>query len=192
LGDWTLKTVCEQLVTWQKEGLSLIPVAVNCSGKQLEQDNFIDKIKRILIETRLEPSWLKLELTESLLVKNIEATLDKFQHLHQLGVKIDIDDFGTGYASLGYLQHFPFDTLKIDRSFVRNLDQNEKNAAITTAIIQMSHRLNFQVIAEGVETIAEKEFLAQHNCDIMQGYLFSYPLPPADFKQLLIQQSTIS
>jgi EAL domain-containing protein (putative c-di-GMP-specific phosphodiesterase class I)/CBS domain-containing protein len=185
LGDWILKTVCFQAKQWQNLGYPPLELSANLSSQQLNQLNFVDKIRDILEETQLEPHYLKLELTESLLVTNIETTIEIFKSLRNLGVKIAIDDFGTGYASLGYLQHFSFDTLKIDRCFVQNVDQNQKNAAITTTIIAMAHRLNFQVVAEGVETEAEKEFLKSNKCDVMQGYLFSPPLPVNEFTKML-------
>ncbi len=133
----------------------------------------------------LDPRWIKLELTESSLVQNIEHTLAQFQALKKLGVTIAIDDFGTGYASLGYLQHFPFDTLKIDRCFVNNIHNNPKNAAITTAIIRMAQQLNFSVVAEGVEQHDELKFLQERNCHIIQGYLISPPLAKEQFEQFL-------
>jgi len=189
LGYWVLKTACAQAKQWQNLGYPPIEIAVNFSGQQLNQYNLIETVVKILEETELDPQYLKLELTESVLVTNVENTIEMFKRLRSLGIKIAIDDFGTGYASLGYLQHFAFDTLKIDRCFVKNVDQNPKNAAIATTIIQMAHRLNFQVIAEGVETEAEKEFLQANHCDAIQGYLLSYPLPVNEFT-LMLNQNT--
>jgi EAL domain-containing protein (putative c-di-GMP-specific phosphodiesterase class I)/CBS domain-containing protein len=189
LGYWVLKTACDQTKKWQNLGYPPIEIAVNFSGKQLNQPNLIDKIVGILKASELSPHYLKLELTESVLVTNIENTIEMFKNLRNLGIKIAIDDFGTGYAALGYLQHFAFDALKIDRCFVKNVDQNPKNATITTTIIQMAHRLNFQVIAEGVETEAEKEFLQANHCDAAQGYLLGYPLPVNEFT-LMLNQNT--
>lgn len=185
LGEWVLYEACQQAVKWQRQGFPPLQMAVNVSGKQLNHPHFVTQILQILQRTRLDPRWLKLELTESLLVQNIEMTLDIFQTLKGLGIQIAIDDFGTGYASLGYLQHFPFDTLKIDRCFVTQVDQNSKNAAIVGAVIQMAHRLNFQAIAEGVEREAERDCLRAYGCDAMQGYLVSPPLPAQELEALL-------
>lgn len=181
LGEWILREACRQGKQWQQLGLPPLQISVNLSSRQLQDPQLVTRIKAILTETGLDPQWLKLELTESSLVDNIDLTLSQLQKIKALGVAIAIDDFGTGYASLGYLQHFPFDTLKIDRCFVANIHQNPKNAAITTALINMAQQLNFSVIAEGVETVAEMEFLRQLHCHAFQGFLFSRPLPADAF-----------
>ena len=126
-----------------------------------------------------------MELTEKILVDNVKANVQRINLIKKLGIKISIDDFGTGYSSLGYLQQFPFDTLKIDRSFLKNIDRNPTNAIITKTIIEMAHQLNLKVVAEGLETQAELAFLVKHKCDEAQGYLFSRPLPTREFEQLL-------
>lgn len=187
LGEWILKEACLQTMRWQAMGLPPIQISVNLSSHQLSSPNFVPRLKTILTETRIDPRWLKLELTESSLVENIDHTLAQFHGIKKLGVAIAIDDFGTGYASLGYLQHFPFDTLKIDRCFVENIHQNPKNAAITTAIINMAEQLNFSVVAEGVESAAELEFLRQRHCHTFQGYLISRPLAADVFTEFLQQ-----
>jgi EAL domain-containing protein (putative c-di-GMP-specific phosphodiesterase class I) len=191
LGEWVLHTACLQAKAWQKAGLPPLQIAVNLSSLQFNQTDLIPKISHILSQTELEVGALELELTESMLVQNVETTKNKFQELKALGIQIAIDDFGTGYASLGYLQHFPFDTLKIDQCFVRNIDQNAKNSVITTALIHMAHDLQLTVVAEGVETASEKHFLTQHQCDGMQGYFFSRPLPATEFEKLLKQHIAI-
>lgn len=180
LGDWILREACEQLIAWQQQGLPPLEVSVNVSSLQLARSQFVPRLKQVLAELNFDPRWLKLELTESSLVENIEHTLSQFQAIKKMGVAIAIDDFGTGYASLGYLQHFPFDSLKIDRCFVSNIHDNPKNAAITTAIIRMAQQLDFSVVAEGVEQEAEVQFLRQRHCHIIQGYWVSRPLPPAE------------
>lgn len=185
LGEWILRQACQQMIAWQKQGLPPLEISVNISSHQLQNPRLISEVKQLLSELALNPRLLKLELTESCLVENIEYTLSQFQALKKLGVAIAIDDFGTGYASLGYLQHFPFDTLKIDRCFVQNIHTNPKNAAITTAIIRMAHQLNFSVVAEGVEQAAEMNFLRDRNCHIIQGYLISRPLPEDQFVNFL-------
>ena len=144
------------------------------------------RIVQILETTGLEPANLELEMTESALVENATVAGATLNELKALGIRIAIDDFGTGYATLGYLKQFAFDTLKIDRIFVRNANEDAQNAAITTAVILLGHSLNMTVIAEGVETEAELAFLKQHNCDIMQGYLFSRPQPAPIIESMLV------
>ena len=185
IGKWVLRTACYQAMVWQKQGYPPLYLSVNISAQQLEEDNFIADVITILQQTGFDPHWLKIELTESVLVKNITVTLEKFKKLQSLGIAIAIDDFGTGYASLGYLQNFSFDILKIDRCFVSNITKNPRNMAIVTAILRMAQQLNFQVIAEGVETAIEKDFLLQHGCDMIQGYFISRPLPAEQFIALL-------
>ncbi len=186
LGQWILESVCQQIIAWEKSGLNPVQISVNVSSKQFHQANLAEEILATLKKYQVKHQWIKLELTESLLVQNIDIALEQFNILKAAGIKIAIDDFGTGYASLGYLQHFPFDTLKIDRCFVQNIHQNAKSAAIATAIIRMAQQLNFEVIAEGVETAAERDFLYQHGCELIQGYLISRPLPVTEFTNLLI------
>ncbi len=185
LGQWILETACKQIKDWQKEGLPHLEIAVNISSKQFHQPNLAQEILNILTRYEIEPYWLKLELTESVLVQNIDMTLEQFKMLKAAKIDVSIDDFGTGYASLGYLQHFDFNTLKIDRSFVQDIHQNLKNAAITNAIIRMAKQLNFQVIAEGVETQEESDFLYAHGCELVQGYLISRPLSARDFSKFI-------
>ena len=156
-------------------------------GAPIHQPDLSSRIAQILAEIGLEPSSLELELTESLMVEDAPSAIATLQHLKSLGVSISIDDFGTGYSSLSYLAQYPFDTLKIDRCFISNITHGCTNAAIVKAIIEMAHCLCLEVIAEGVETEAEKDFLWRYECDTMQGYLFSPPLPAADFEQLLVE-----
>jgi len=181
LGQWVLKTACTQAVDWKRVGLPPLQIAVNISAQQLEHEDFVADIIDILTQTGLDPKQLKLELTESILVHNINLTLEKFKQLQELGIEIAIDDFGTGYASLSYIQNFLFDILKIDRCFIKDITQNHKNSAIVCAIIRLARQLNFKVIAEGVETELERDFLAQQGCDLIQGYLISPPLPFEQF-----------
>ena len=185
LGNWVLDHACWQIKQWRDFNLPSVPISVNISSKQFHQYDLVDYIISLVKKYQIEPHWLKLELTESLLVENLEITMEHFKKLNALGIAIAIDDFGTGYASLGYLQHFSFNTLKLDRSFVQNIHQNSKNAAITTAIIRMANQLDFEVVAEGVETEQERDFLYEHGCIIIQGYLISRPLPIQDFNKFL-------
>lgn len=185
IGEWVLQTACHQTKSWQAEGLPPVRVAVNLSFRQFNQVDLSERLVRILDESGLDPSYLELELTESILVQNVELTIAKLNELKSMGVKISLDDFGTGYSSLSYLQQFPFDLLKIDRCFVQDINTNATNAALTNAIIQMAHSLNLKVIAEGVETREELAVLYENNCDNIQGYLFSRPVKAEEFKRML-------
>lgn len=185
LGEWVLRTACTQAQVWHDAGLAPIRIAVNLSGHQFNQPHLNRIIIEILNETRLDPRYLELELTESTLMHNPDAAIATLSELKSLGIQISIDDFGTGYSSLSYLKQFPFDILKIDRSFVCRLTEDVKNAAITTAILQMARSLNLKVVAEGVETEAELAFLSGHQCDQIQGYWFSPPLSAKTFEELL-------
>ena len=185
IGEWVLKTACQQTKVWQNAGFSHLRIAVNLSSRQFSQIDLRHQLVAILMETGLDPKYIELELTESMLVHNTEVAIRRLNALKSLGVEIAIDDFGTGYSSLSYLQQFPFDILKIDRCFIQNITDNPNNAAITKAIIEMAKTLNLKLMAEGVETEAELSFVCQNHCDGMQGYLFSRPLPSHDFEQLL-------
>lgn len=185
IGEWVLQTACNQTKSWQAEGLPPVRVAVNLSFRQFNQVDLSERLVRILDESGLDPSYLELELTESILVQNVELTIAKLNELKSMGVQISLDDFGTGYSSLSYLQQFPFDLLKIDRCFVQDINTNTTNAALTNAIIQMAHSLNLKVIAEGVETREELAILYENKCDNIQGYLFSRPVKAEDFKRML-------
>lgn len=183
LGYWILQTACQQAQTWRQLGLGDLTVSVNVSTQQLIDPYFVDRTVEILQETGLDPSRLKLELTESVLVNNLSLAAEQFQRLQAASIQIAIDDFGTGYASLSYLQYFSFDILKIDRTFVQDIDQNLKNQAIVASIVRLAHQLKFQVIAEGVETEAEQHFLRSQNCHAIQGYHFSPPLEAEVFTE---------
>lgn len=185
LGEWILKTACVQAQGWQTAGLPPIRIAVNLSGHQFSQPHLGELIVEILRETGLDPRYLELELTESTVMENPEVAIATLSELKSLGIQISIDDFGTGYSSLSFLGQLPFDILKIDRSFVSSLTQDAKNAAITTAILQMAQSLNLKVVAEGVETEAELAFFYGHQCDQIQGYWFSPPLSASAFEEVL-------
>lgn len=185
IGEWVLKMACQQTRHWQKVGYPHLKIAVNLSGRQFQQLDLRHRLVKIFTETGLRPEYLELELTESMLVENTDVAIRRLQALKALGVEIAIDDFGTGYSSLSYLQQFPFDTLKIDRCFIRNIQDNPSQAAITQAIIEMANTLDLKLVAEGVETDAELSFVVQHHCHKMQGYLFSKPLPAKEFESLL-------
>ncbi len=183
IGEWVLQTACAQARQWQRDGLSALPVAVNVSVVQFRQEGFPEVVRKVLDETGLAPQYLELELTESLLLSNADAMLSVLRQLEKMGIKLTIDDFGTGYSSLSYLKQLPLSKLKIDRSFVQGVTVDKDGAAITSTIISMAKNLNLTVTAEGVETKDQLFFLRAHNCDQLQGYYFSKPLPPDDFAE---------
>ncbi|HEY5556970.1 EAL domain-containing protein [Acetobacterium sp.] len=191
IGKWVLKTACAQNVAWQKEGLPAVCMAVNLSLRQIADDNLIDDIKAALNDSGLAANLLELEITESTIMSNPTRMLAVLVKIKSLGVRLSIDDFGTGYSSLSKLKHFPIDTLKIDRSFVRNIPENAEDKAITHAIIAMGRNLGLTVIAEGVETVEQLNFLKEQSCDEMQGYFFSKPIEPERFADLLRDMSTL-
>ncbi|MCP5267857.1 MAG: EAL domain-containing protein [Zoogloeaceae bacterium] len=176
IGEWVLREACRQAGRWQAAGLPPLRVAVNLSAPQLQQGNLVELVARALLDNQLDANWLELELTESVLMENLESATKVLGHLKKLGVRLAMDDFGTGYSSLGYLRQFPFDVLKIDRSFVQNITTEPGDAVIAVAVIAMAHSLGLQVIAEGVETESQMLYLRTHLCDEMQGFLFSKPL----------------
>ncbi len=178
VGAWVLREACLQSQRWQEQGYAPLRVAVNLSVRQFDHDDLVEMVERVLAETGLAPQYLELEITESLLLHNDSTNLAALQRLHGRGVHIALDDFGTGYSSLSYLQRFPIDTLKIDRSFVCGLPDNPDDVAIASAIIGMAHSLNMLVIAEGVETAAQLEFLRERGCDQIQGYYLGRPMSP--------------
>jgi diguanylate cyclase (GGDEF)-like protein/PAS domain S-box-containing protein len=177
VGKWVLSAACAQIQAWQAAGLTPVPVAVNLSAKQFYQQDIAAMVKRALLEHHVAGNLLELEITESAAMQNAEATTNTLRDLKALGVRMAIDDFGTGYSSLGYLKRFPLSALKIDRSFITSLPDNQDDASIAQAVITLAHALRLKVIAEGVETLAQLEFLAAKGCDEMQGYYFSRPLP---------------
>jgi len=185
LGEWVLRESCKQNKKWQNEKLIDMRVAVNLSGYQLQHTNLLETIKSVLKETGLSPDHLELEITESVIMQNPEFAVTILNEFSSMGIHISIDDFGTGYSSLAHLKRFSVNTLKIDKSFVRDVDLSTTDAAIATAIIAMGNSLNLNVIAEGVETEAQFEFLKLNNCHQVQGFLFSKPLPPEDLYEIL-------
>lgn len=192
ISDWVLQTACKHTKALHQEGLGFIRVAVNLSGYQFNQPELPQELLKITLNAGVDPKFIEFELTESLLIADVTLAVNKLKLLKSLGIKIAIDDFGTRYSSLNYLQQLPFDILKIDQCFVRDIENNTKKQAITKAIIDMAHQLGLKVIAEGVETEGELQFLRQNGCDEMQGYLFSRPLPFRDFQQLVKNQAILS
>jgi diguanylate cyclase (GGDEF)-like protein/PAS domain S-box-containing protein len=185
IGNWVLREACKQARAWVAAGLPAATMAVNVSAMQLRQENFLQTVFAILQDTGMDPGSLELELTEGVLMKHAESTAATLQALREKGVRVAVDDFGTGYSSLSYLKKFPIDALKIDQSFVRQIGSAGDDAAIVTAVISMARSLKLLVIAEGVETQEELEFLQAHQCEEGQGYYFSRPVPPEQFSKLL-------
>ncbi len=185
IGEWVLRTACAQNMAWQKSGHPPIRVAVNISARQFQAPGFIDMIERVCRETGLDPGWLELEITESMIMNHMESAISTMQELSRRGVRLGIDDFGTGYSSLSYLKRFPIAKLKIDRSFVRDLTTDANDAAIAGSVIALARSMNLEVIAEGVETEDQLAFLLQQGCPLGQGYLFSRPLPAEELAGLL-------
>ena len=185
VGQWVIDRVCNQISIWQQAGLGQVEVAVNVSAQQISEGDLVNDIERSLKAHQLEPQWLEVELTEGSLLENTPHTVASLLTLRDIGVKISIDDFGTGYSSLAYLSRFPIDKLKIDIAFIREVTNNPQDAAIARTIIELAHSLELEVIAEGVETVEQLEFLTENGCDQVQGYLFCRPLPPLELEALL-------
>ena len=185
LGEWILRTSCMQNQAWQSAGLPPISIAVNVSAMQFQGEGFVEVVANSLRASQMDPKYLVLELTESVIMENPDETVTMLNAIKEMGVRISVDDFGTGYSSFSSLKRFPIDELKIDRSFVQNIPDDKDDAAIANAIVLIAHTLGLTVVAEGVETEAQLEFLGGCGCDTYQGYLCSRPLPPEQFQRLL-------
>ncbi len=188
LGHWVMLEACRTARRWQQQGLPLISMSVNLSALQIQSDDFLHQVASVLKESQLAPHWLDLEITESSIMRNVDETIEKLTTLHDLGIQLSIDDFGTGYSSLSYLKRFPLDKLKIDRSFVSEIDVDQDDAMICNTIISMAKSLNLKVVAEGAETEAHLTCLRAYGCDIYQGYYFSRPVPAHEMEALLAEQ----
>ncbi len=186
LGDWVLKTACQQLAVWQRrpETAGLV-VAVNVSALQFAQPDFVAKVLACVVQAGIDPSRLKLELTESMLAHDVDDIIAKMSALKVRGIGFSLDDFGTGFSSLSYLRRLPLDLLKIDQSFIANMLQSPKEAAIVQALISLGRKLDIDLIAEGVETAEQLQYLREQGCHVYQGYLFSRPVPSSDFEAML-------
>jgi len=191
IGAWVLREACRQNKAWQDEGLPPLRVAVNLSARQFYQRDIAEIVAQTLADTGLESRFLELEITESMLMQDVIATISIMQQLKEIGISFSLDDFGTGYSSLSYLKRFPIETLKIDQSFVRDIPHDKDDSAIAAAIIAMASALEIKVIAEGVETPEQLAFLRTQSCTAMQGYYFSKPLPSDEFALLLRQGKTL-
>ena len=192
IGRWVLRHACMQAKSWQNKGLAPITMAVNISAQEFLQKDFVESVRAALIETRLQPQFLELEITESVLMKDTEAARKTLHQLKQLGVILAVDDFGTGYSSLSYLQRLPIDVLKIDQSFVQNIESAEDDGIIVSAIISMANSLNLRVIAEGIENANQLAFLKAHHCQEGQGYFFGHPLKAEQFSAHLLNNMSAS
>jgi EAL domain-containing protein (putative c-di-GMP-specific phosphodiesterase class I) len=183
LGYWVMRTACRDAARWQAGGP--IRVSVNVSARQLGDPQFLERAMDILREEGLPAQQLEIELTETVLMENVEAGAHTLHRLSQLGIHLAIDDFGTGYSSLGYLRQLPVRRLKIDRSFIKDLPGQEHSRTIVTAIVALAHGLGLQITAEGVETPEQADYLVRQGCDVLQGYLFARPMPDAQLQALL-------
>lgn len=183
--QWVLAEACRQNKVWQNMGLRAIPVAINVSAVELRHAGYLNEVSKVLLQSGLNPQYLELEVTETVAIHGDSEGIRDLISLKDMGVRLLIDDFGTGFSSLSYLKRLPIDTIKIDKSFVRDIKTDANDAAIITAIIKMSHSLNFKVIAEGVETADQLNYLKQYECDEIQGFYFSKPLSAVDFEKLL-------
>jgi EAL domain-containing protein (putative c-di-GMP-specific phosphodiesterase class I) len=189
LGEWVVRTACRQAQLWRAAGLDPLAVSVNVSARQFEEKRLVERIAGALRDSGLPPSALDLEVTESLLMRDMQQAVARMRELKEMGITLSIDDFGTGYSSLSALKSFPISTLKIDKSFVRDLAISSDDQAIALAVISLGHRLHLRVIAEGVETEEQRDFLRANDCDEMQGYLFSPPVPAESITEMLQAQA---
>jgi diguanylate cyclase (GGDEF)-like protein len=187
LGEWITETICKQVVEWRSRGFQVPRVAINVSGVQIRDKNFVNSISGIISNSGITGDDLEFELTESILIKNSRETAEKLMTFKNLGVNIAIDDFGTGYSSLQYLKNFPHDKIKIDQSFIRDMTSDKNSASIVTTIISMAHKLGVKVVAEGVESREQVEFLRRHSCDEIQGYYYSKPMPAENLSDFMMQ-----
>ena len=185
IGEWVLRTACAQNKAWRDQGLEDIMVSVNIAARQFSRSDLVDRVKQVLAQSELEPASLGLEITEETIMDNAESTVERLHQLKELGVYLSIDDFGTGYSSLSYLKRFPIDHLKIDYVFIKSLPEDVESMCIVRAIIAMAHGLNLTVVAEGVETAEQYEFLKQQSCEMIQGYYFAKPMPADEFRRFL-------
>ena len=190
IGKWVLRTACLQSVAWRKQGLPPLCIAVNLTARQLGDEHLLTDLTSILETTGMDPHLLEIEINESLLINDVEKTFKILTGLKSLGIRIAVDDFGTGYSSLAMLQRFPLDTIKIDRSLMRDIDGTTQDSAMADAIIALGKSLSLTVVAQGVETKEQADHLRVHACDELQGFYFKRPLPAAEFTQLLRDQST--
>ena len=188
LDQWVMKTAMNQIVQWYKDGLNPGVLALNLAIKQLQQENFMEILSSLLEETGCKPEWLELEVTEGQIMNDPERAIITLNQINKLGIELAIDDFGTGYSSLSYLKRLPIDKLKIDQSFIKDLPSEDEDVGITKAVISLANSLNLKVIAEGVETQEQKDFLVENGCNNIQGYFYSKPIPADDIKVNFLEE----
>jgi EAL domain-containing protein (putative c-di-GMP-specific phosphodiesterase class I) len=188
LGEWVLAEVCRQQVEWKAQGMGLVKTAINMSSRQFRQEDLAERVAAVFAQTCADPALVTLELTESMVMHDVNSTLVALRTLKQLGLTISLDDFGTGYSSLSYLRRFPIDELKIDKSFINDIHENSDDAAIASAIIAMALSLGLSVVAEGVERKEQSDLLLSMGCNQVQGYYFGRPMDAAAFAARLREQ----
>ena len=184
IGEMVFRMACLQHNEWVKQGLPKMKIAVNISARQFRHNNLLSMIESIVKETKMDPTYLEIEITESFAMNNIEYVIHILNELKKMGMSIAVDDFGTGYSSINYLKSLPIDSLKIDKSFIEDIESSNAQREIIRALISLSHGIDLKVTAEGVETIEQMEFLQEHNCDKLQGFLFAKPVPPEKLIEL--------
>jgi len=185
LGEWVTNRVCQQIAAWHYTGVSTVPISINVSGAEFVGGNPLDTVMHAVRRAGIAPGLIELEITETVLMSDIRSVVSTLHELREAGFSLAVDDFGTGYSSLRYLQRFPVDTLKIDSSFVRDVETNGDSRAICTAIVALARSLRLGVVGEGVETEWQRRFLEREGCDVLQGFLVSRPIPAADFEKRL-------
>jgi EAL domain-containing protein (putative c-di-GMP-specific phosphodiesterase class I) len=191
IGHWVLETACAQLKAWRNQPLARnLSIAVNVSAKQFYQPDFVDEVRELIKQYAIEPKQLKLELTESMVLKGTDAAIAKMLELKSIGIVLAMDDFGTGYSSLSYLKNLPFDQIKIDKSFMDNIMENKNDAYIIHSVITLGKLMEVAVIAEGVEDSEQDELLKSLGCKVFQGYLFGRPVPVEELENLLLEAVT--
>ncbi|MFC4779452.1 putative bifunctional diguanylate cyclase/phosphodiesterase [Paenibacillus sp. GCM10023252] len=191
IDSWVFLEACRQNKTWQDEGMPRVPVSVNISARHFNQGDLVGMIEKALADTKLEPKYISIEITEGVLIRNVEQVIATIGHLRCLGIQISIDDFGTGYSSLNQLQRLPISDVKLDRSFIQGISTDVKKSSIVQAVIALVHSMNMKVVAEGIETEEEADYFTRLNCDELQGYLFSRPLPREEFERFVRGESAV-
>jgi diguanylate cyclase (GGDEF)-like protein len=187
IGEWVLSNVCKEIKSWKDKGNTIIPISINLSSIQIQKQDFINNVLKIIETTGIEAQWLEFEITESTIIQDIELAIDTIDKIKDIGANVSLDDFGIGFSSLNYIKNFKIDTLKIDASFIADIDKNSASTAIVKTIIGLGRNLNLKVVAEGVETKEQFEFLKKESCDEVQGYYYSKPLSIKEFEKLLIE-----
>lgn len=189
IGEWVLRSACMFIKGLHMQGYTQYTISVNISILQLIQDNFIDVVHNVLDSIGLSPSYLELEITESMLMESFDAINKKLEKLREKGIRIALDDFGKGYSSLNYLKQLPISTLKIDKTFIDNISNSDNSSTLSGTIVMLGHNMGLSIVAEGVETKEQFEYLSKHKCDIIQGYLFSKPLQEPDAIRLVMNET---